>query len=74
MREAVDNHRAMRPNILSEQDRPFTPRASALVATAVLSAWVLVLCLPMSSGQFLVSSHSVLTDTPRRRKTRSSRK
>ncbi|MEK6611058.1 MAG: hypothetical protein AABZ35_09060 [Gemmatimonadota bacterium] len=36
----------------------FTPRHATLIALAFLTAWVLVLCLPMLSGKFLVGPDS----------------
>jgi len=36
----------------------YTPRFPALIAGALLTAWVLLLCLPMFSGQFLVGPQS----------------
>jgi hypothetical protein len=39
-------------------EAPFTPRFPALIAATLLAAWILALCLPMFSGQFLVGPMS----------------
>jgi hypothetical protein len=50
----------------SELELPFAPPHANLIAAALLSAWVLVLCLPMLSGGFLVnpSSDQMWTGVP----------
>jgi len=50
----------------AELELPFAPRHANLIAAALLAAWVLVLCLPMFSGGFLVnpSSDQMWTGVP----------
>lgn len=50
----------------TEAERPFAPPHPNLIAAALLTAWVLVLCLPMLSGGFLVnpSSDQMWTGVP----------
>lgn len=45
---------------------PFRPRAPTLLALALLTAWILLLCLPMFTGKFLVnpSSDQMWTGVP----------
>ena len=50
----------------AEVEPPFTPRHANLIAAALLTGWVLILCLPMLGGGFLVnpSSDQMWTGVP----------